>query len=103
MPLQRHPDSGALILPEDPSIVRFAMMAGDHPVRVELPVEVLREEFGFTTLGLLEHFASHRTVIEATASQVYDALKEPADQMRLTAESFETKASRSHAVGNAIT
>lgn len=96
MPLQRHPDGGAPIPSDDGTSIRFTMAAGKRMVMVNLPLSVMRSEFGESRLEPLADFETLREVIEATASQAYDAADEPGDRIDLAAASFKTEASRTY-------
>jgi len=78
MPLERYLDGGAHILPADDSLIRFAMTNGQRVIAVEVPVPVLRQQFGGgADLAPLELFARNQAVIEAAASQAYDRTDTP--------------------------
>ena len=92
MPLERYLDGGAHILPADDSLIRFAMTNGQRVIAVEVPVPVLRQQFGGgADLAPLELFARNQAVIEAAASQAYDRTETTNDLLDLGAEDFDTR------------
>ncbi|SEG50882.1 hypothetical protein SAMN04488144_12075 [Methylobacterium sp. 190mf] len=91
MPLERYLDGGAHILPADDSLIRFAMTNGQRVIAVEVPVPVLRQQFGGADLAPLELFARNQPVIEAAASQAYDRTETPNDLLDLGPEDFDTR------------
>jgi hypothetical protein len=96
MPLQRHADAALHIPSDDVTTIRFTMVSDGQPVTVNLPISVMRAEFGSSRLEPLADFETLREVIEATASQAYDATGEAGDHVFLADASFKTEASRTY-------
>ncbi len=96
MPLQRHLEDGLHIAADADATIRFTMSSEGRPVTVDLPLSVMRAEFGSSRLEPLADFATLREVIEATASQVYDTAATPGDPVILADASFRTEASRTY-------
>ncbi|GEO98619.1 DUF1488 family protein [Methylobacterium haplocladii] len=96
MPLKRHLDGNSHIPPDDITTIRFTMASDGRPVTVNLPLSVMHAEFGSSRLDPLADFETLRDVIEATASQVYDATNNAGDHIFLADASFKTEASRTY-------
>ena len=91
MPLERYLDGGAHILPADDSLIRFAMTNGERVIGIDVPIPVLRQQFGGGDLAPLDLFARNQAVIEAAASQAYDRTPTPNDLLDMGPEDFDTR------------
>ncbi|GJE10201.1 MULTISPECIES: hypothetical protein [Methylobacterium] len=94
MPLKRYMDGGAHILPADETLIRFAMTNGERVIGIDVPIPVLRRQFGGgDDLAPLDLFARNQAVIEAAASQAYDRTPTPNDLLDMGPEDFGPAAS----------
>lgn len=88
MPLTRYLDGGAHILPADASLIRFAMTDGARVIGIDVPIPVLRRQFGGADVAPLDLFARNQAAIEAAASQAYDRTATPNDLLDMGPEDF---------------
>ncbi|MCJ2021597.1 MULTISPECIES: hypothetical protein [unclassified Methylobacterium] len=91
MPLTRYLDGGAHILPADGTLIRFAMTDGARVIGIDVPIPVLRQQFGAGADGApLDLFARNQAAIEAAASRAYDRTDTPNDLLDMGPEDFDT-------------
>ena len=95
MPLDRYTSSNARILPSNTDHIRFDMTGGGSLVAIDLPIKVMKCEFGTSRLEPLAHFDTQRDIIEAVASRIFDALGRHNDYIKLKNSDFENRSSRS--------
>jgi|GEM_PF-1468266 len=91
MPLTRYLDGGAHILPADETLIRFAMTNGERVIGIDVPIPVLRQQFGAKAdVAPLDLFARNQAAIEAAASRAYDRTETPNDLLDMGPEDFDT-------------